>query len=197
MNEGDEDPTLPTRIIDVGNALDPPFLHKSNGERAPYLALSYCWGHSGNFRTTKESLLGNMREIPLNVLPATLRDAIIATRQLDFRYIWIDAICIVQDDEEDWNREAAKMQAIYASATITLSGLDSDDTTKGLFRTRKSRFTSPVQLSLRFPPTVTTGHHGDKSLRNYIISYFQSKRRRIFSSLVLSILGLGRSKSRF
>lgn len=147
-----EIPALPTRVIDVGNASSQPFLHQSNGECVPYLALSYCWGRSGNFRTTKESVLDHMRELPFDMLPATLRDAIVVTRELGCRYLWIDAICIVQDDVEDWSREAAKMQSIYANAVVTLSALASDSATGGLFRPRGPRLTSPVQLSLHLPP---------------------------------------------
>ncbi|KAH6644890.1 hypothetical protein C7974DRAFT_468405 [Boeremia exigua] len=148
----DVDSALPTRIINVGDTLNPPFLHQSNGECAPYVALSYCWGSSGNFRTTKESLLNNSKEIPLQALPATLRDAVIVTRELGVRYLWIDAICIVQDDAEDWNREAAQMQSVYLNAAVTLSAMASDDASGGLFRSRGPRFVSPVHLPLHFPP---------------------------------------------
>jgi hypothetical protein len=116
------------------------------------VALSYCWGRSGNFRTTKASLLGHLEKLPLDMLPATLRDAITVTRELGIRYLWIDAVCIVQDDIEDWNREAAMMQSTYANATITLSALASDDANGGLFHPRKVPVVSPAPLSLHLPP---------------------------------------------
>ncbi|KAI0544006.1 hypothetical protein F4679DRAFT_591894 [Xylaria curta] len=176
-SEGKEaNPMLPLRVIDVGNERTEPHLHVSNGERAPYLALSYCWGHSDNLTTTKESLRDLTKAIPLSSLPLTLRDAVLAARQLGFRFLWVDSVCIVQDDMNDWEREAAKMRAIYANATITLSAHDSDDTQGGLFRPRQNRLTSPVQVPLRVPkkyqeerPAHKTGFyvlpvHGEKEL---------------------------------
>ncbi|RYC59838.1 hypothetical protein CHU98_g6364 [Xylaria longipes] len=147
----DANPVLPSRVIDVGNEITDPRLHVSNGERAPYLALSYFWGVSGNLITTKESLRDRMEAIPLASFPLTLRDAVLATRQLGFRFLWVDAICIIQDDVNDWEKEAVQMRAIYAHATITLSAHDSDDSQGGLYRPRQNRLTSPVQVSLRVP----------------------------------------------
>ncbi|KAI0196609.1 hypothetical protein EV127DRAFT_417058 [Xylaria flabelliformis] len=155
---------LPSRVIDVGNETTEPRLHVSNGERAPYLALSYCWGHSDNFTMTKESLPNLTKEIPISSLPLTLRDAVLATRQLGFRFLWVDAVCIVQDDMNDWEKEAAKMRAIYANATLTLSAHDSDDTQGGLYRPRQNRLTSPVQVSLRVPKKYQGGRESHKTV---------------------------------
>ncbi|KAI0849587.1 hypothetical protein F5Y00DRAFT_261372 [Daldinia vernicosa] len=173
----DENPMLPTRVIDVGNETSEPFLYQSNGRHAPYLCLSYCGGGSSNFKTTKESLLDCMNTIPLSLFPLTLRDAILATRQLGFRFLWIDALCVVQDDENDRKREAAQMQTIFANATMTLSAHDSQDPTGGLFRPRRWIYPpSPVQISLRVPKKRKSargvhnyGHfvipvHGEKEL---------------------------------
>ncbi|KAJ8130723.1 hypothetical protein O1611_g2903 [Lasiodiplodia mahajangana] len=147
----DVDPVLPTRIIDVGNEEVEPCLYESNGERAPYLALSYCWGSGTNVTTTKESFRSRLESISLDSLPLTLRDAVIATRRLGFRFLWVDAICIIQDDADDWEREASQMRAVYANATITMSAHDSEDCQSGLFRTRQNRITSPVQIPFRVP----------------------------------------------
>ncbi|KAI1197632.1 hypothetical protein F5X97DRAFT_301578 [Nemania serpens] len=144
-------PVLPSRVIDVGNETTEPRLHVSNGERAPYLALSYCWGRSDNLETTKQSFRERMETISLASFPSTLRDAVLATRELGFRFLWIDAVCIIQDDLRDWETEAAQMQAIYANATITLSAHDSNDSQGGLYRPRQNCLTSPVQVSLRVP----------------------------------------------
>ncbi|KAI0865889.1 hypothetical protein F4860DRAFT_526273 [Xylaria cubensis] len=164
--EKEANPLLPLRVIDVGNETTEPRLHVNNGERAPYLALSYCWGHSGNLTMTKRSLRNFTKVIPLSSLPLTLCDAVLATRQLGFRFLWVDALCIVQDDMNDWEREAAKMRAIYANATITLSAHDSDSTQGGLYRPRQKRLTSPVQVSLRAHKTgfYVLPVHGEKEL---------------------------------
>ncbi|TGJ82086.1 hypothetical protein E0Z10_g6678 [Xylaria hypoxylon] len=149
--EEDANPVLPTRVIDVGNETIEPCLHVSNGERAAYLALSYCRGRSTDIATTKESLRDRTDAIHLSSLPLTLRDAVLATRKLGFRFLWVDAICIIQDDADDSERETRQMGAIYANATITLSAHDSEDCHGGLYRPRPDHITSPVQVSLRIP----------------------------------------------
>lgn len=167
---------LPTRVIDVGDETTEPRLYVSNGERAPYLALSYCWGRSHNLETTKESFRDRTEAISLASFPSTLRDAVLAARGLGFRFLWIDAVCIIQDDARDWETEAAQMRAVYANATMTLSAHDSNDSQGGLYRPRQNCLTSPVQVSLRVPkryqgekPAHRSGFyvlpvHGEKKL---------------------------------
>jgi hypothetical protein len=46
---------------------------------------------------------------PFSELPQTFRDAVSLVRQLRLRYLRIDALCIIQDDEEDWEKEASCM----------------------------------------------------------------------------------------
>jgi hypothetical protein len=147
----EEEPILPTRVIDVGDETTEPLLLDGNGKRAPYLALSYCSGSSENIKTTKQSFLERSTAILLDSLPPTFHDAVLATRELGFKFLWIDCICIVQDDEDDWNREVANIQHVFANAAITLSALESDDTNGGLFRPRSDCVTSPVQISIRVP----------------------------------------------
>lgn len=65
-------------------------------------------------------------------LPLTLRDAIEFTRALGIRYIWIDAVCILQDSESDWQSESSKMCQVYSGAYCTLAASASRDTEAGL-----------------------------------------------------------------
>lgn len=59
-----------------------------------------------------------------------------ATRRLGYRHLWIDALCIIQDDENDWRREALQMPRIYQDAFCTLAAAGSDSSTGGLFVAR-------------------------------------------------------------
>ncbi|KAL8961910.1 MAG: hypothetical protein Q9193_001605 [Seirophora villosa] len=61
----------------------------------------------------------------------TFRDAICITRELGERYLWIDSLCIVQDNEDDWKQEAAFMADIYGQSYCTLAALSSADSTAG------------------------------------------------------------------
>jgi hypothetical protein len=125
--------SLPTRVVDVGSVLRgaSPFLYVSKGECLPYTTLSYRWGSSMGYVATKENLAQLQQAIDLE-MSATFRDAIFVTRQLRIKYLWIDALCIVQDDMEDWRRESGRMASIYGSSTLTLSATSSLSPSDGL-----------------------------------------------------------------
>jgi hypothetical protein len=69
----------------------------------------------------------------MNCLLRTIRDAIQFTRKLGIRYIWVDLLCIIQDDPENWAREAASMAQVYCNAYITIAATKSPDAEGGLF----------------------------------------------------------------
>lgn len=76
-----------------------------------------------------------LNEIALDSLPKTFRDAVLITRALNLRYLWIDSLCIIQDDIHDWEIEAANMYSIYANAHITLAASTAGDSNGGCFNT--------------------------------------------------------------
>lgn len=75
----------------------------------------------------------HLKEILFANLPKTFRDAVTVTRKLGVRYLWIDSLCIIQDDPDDWLREAAVMGEIYAKAYCTLAATSARDSNDGLF----------------------------------------------------------------
>jgi hypothetical protein len=81
-------------------------------------------------------------------LPKTLQDAIRLTQELGIRYIWIDSICIIQDDKEDWEHESANMLSVYANASLTIAASNGNDSHKGLFTEIPSR--NYVQIGCSF-----------------------------------------------
>ncbi|KAK4445469.1 heterokaryon incompatibility protein-domain-containing protein, partial [Podospora aff. communis PSN243] len=94
-----------------------------DGELTTYAALSYCWGDSASMevaKTTQSNLAARLQGFQLDQLPATLRDAIALTQKQGIRYIWIDALCIVQDCHDEWEAEAGKMMAYYGKAYVTI-----------------------------------------------------------------------------
>ena len=131
--------TMPTRIIDVGT-LECSILRLITTANAPpqrYAILTYRWGvDGGSYKLLKDRLEDYHRGIPETRLPATLVDAIGFTRQLGIRYLWIDALCILQDADNriDWNTEASKMREYYGSAHVCLSALCATSAESGLFR---------------------------------------------------------------
>ncbi|KAJ4403442.1 hypothetical protein N0V91_006494 [Didymella pomorum] len=108
-------------------------LMSTAGEEADYICLSHCWGLAQIITTTKATLNERKRGIPWGLLSNTFQDAIVMTRTLGFRYIWIDSLCIVQDDALDWEKESAQMASVYSNGYLTLAGTRSRKGNGGLF----------------------------------------------------------------
>jgi hypothetical protein len=102
------------------------------GQQAFYAALSYCWGPNSKdmYKTTTETISSRKERIVWSDLPPTFQDAFRIARDLEIPYIWIDALCIIQDSGPDWEQESAKMGGIYASSLVTISA-DASDSVKG------------------------------------------------------------------
>ncbi|KAH8879774.1 HET-domain-containing protein [Thozetella sp. PMI_491] len=130
--------TLPTRVLDLGDDLSQltadPKLHETHDEQAHYACLSHCWGRSLPVETTISTLEGFKQRISWQLLPKTFQDAIVFTRKLGIRYLWIDSLCIIQDDAQDWFAEASRMASVYEHAQVTLMAAASTDSSGGLFR---------------------------------------------------------------
>lgn len=90
--------------------------------RVPYVALSYCWGDPNQppIRTQKDSEKERRNGIPFTDLSKVYQDTVTVARHLRFRYLWIDSLCIIQDDEDDWNAESLRTGSIHSKATLTL-----------------------------------------------------------------------------
>ena len=142
---------LPTRVIDVGTSEKDAIvrLHVSaEGERGAYACLSYCWG-GDQFKLTRDNLEKLEIEIPMGSLSLTVADGIEAARRLGLRYLWVDALCIIQDSDEDKAREIVQMGAIYKNSTITIAAATASASTQGFLRTpRKPPPAAVINLPL-------------------------------------------------
>lgn len=119
--------SLPKRLVFIGNNQNQVrVVDDFQGKAIPYLALSYCWGQSDHIITKLSNYEQHLRNIPWQALPATYRDAIDFVRAVGYRYIWIDALCILQDDRDDWNSEAARMADIYSEAILVISAANAN-----------------------------------------------------------------------
>jgi hypothetical protein len=137
-------------VLDLGTAPDEDVkikLSETNGQHARYVCLSHCWGDIGcPLRTTSCNLASHKSDIPFGALPATFKDAVTFTRWLGVRYLWIDALCIVQDDESDWEQESGCMASIYEHSYMTLSADKAADSTKGLFSESERSLSQPEYM---------------------------------------------------
>lgn len=115
----------------------------------PYLCLSYCWGKQLDTQavlTTTVNLRQRMVQIDPEEMSKTLQDAMVITRGLGFRYVWIDALCICQDSLQDWQNESAQMGVIYENAKCVIAASDARDTLEGCFRTRGPELTNRITV---------------------------------------------------
>ncbi|KAK5551284.1 hypothetical protein LTR46_010645 [Exophiala xenobiotica] len=104
-----------------------------------YTALSYTWGSSAApWKTTVSNLSARQQGFRITDLPKTLIHAVQVTSGLGIRFVWIDAICIVQDSEDDWKTEAVKMVDVYRNARLTIAADFSTGSTDRMFN-RRSR----------------------------------------------------------
>lgn len=116
-----------------------------------YATLSHCWGGHVPARLTTENQLDFQQQIPYLELPLTFQHAILATRflplELNVHYIWIDALCILQDSKPDWNIEAPNMGRIYRDAVICFAATYGSTSKAGLFRGRDTLAIQPCLVS--------------------------------------------------
>jgi Heterokaryon incompatibility protein (HET) len=83
---------------------------------------------SDNYKTTKSNEPNHKLSINVKSLPRTIAEAVRLCRDLDIYYLWVDALCILQDsDSLEWSEEASNMDKIYGFAAFTLAISSSAD----------------------------------------------------------------------
>lgn len=123
-----------------------------------YMALSYVWGHIKHLQLTRGNLgelkeRGSLRK-SWGQLSQTIKDAIILTASIQSRYLWVDSLCIVQDDETNKMMHVLQMASIYTHASVTIvaaDGADADHGLRGVGQSSRSNFSQP---SLCFAPSA-------------------------------------------
>jgi hypothetical protein len=139
--------SLPLRVIDTQNRC----LHETTTEEAGrYAALSYVWGGDQDVKTTCDNIELMKREIEFSTLPKTLRDAVEVCIQLNIRYLWIDALCILQDESDDAISDKAKqlpqMGLIYGRAAIVIAASRAEKVCDGFLADSKINTTDIIVL---------------------------------------------------
>ena len=119
-------PSQPDRVIWVKSNQAPSCIQliEPQGKiRAPYIALSYCWGpvSSSTYLTDVSTLAARKAGIADAELPPLFQDVIKIARILGIDCIWIDRLCIIQGSDWDFSQQAPKMGAVYGNATLTIA----------------------------------------------------------------------------
>lgn len=135
---------LPSRLLDLGPVgsdenilqLDCSTTRLDNR----YVALSHRWGdpkvHT-RFCLLHDNLdFYKKKGIILDKLPQTFKDAVKVTRALKIRYLWIDSLCIIQEDGEDWKAECQRMEMVFSCAYLTIAATSASGSTDGFLKPR-------------------------------------------------------------
>lgn len=130
----DEIQPLPTRLVEVGQNNSNIKLVLTAGRKGSYVALSHRWGAQKNLRTLDKNLEKHLKKIKVEDLSKTFKDAIEVTRGLGAHYLWIDSLCIIQDNLDDWTFEATQMGKIFEQASCTIAAIDAIADSTGIDR---------------------------------------------------------------
>lgn len=133
----------PKRLLDVGSETQDPKLVEivSASRDIEWAALSYCWGGEPSWKLTTKSISKLKYGLAIDILDATIRDAILATRALGLSYIWIDALCVNQEKgAKEWEEEAGRMNDIYGGSIVTLVAANSRSTMDGFLHERDVQY---------------------------------------------------------
>ncbi|KAH7089022.1 heterokaryon incompatibility protein-domain-containing protein [Paraphoma chrysanthemicola] len=127
------------------------------GIDGPFIALSYVWGDVQPHRLTKSNAHqffrpGALTEMSLQIL-RTIRDALEVTKQLGYRYIWIDSYCIIQDDVDDTTTMIQLMDMIYTAASLTICAAEGAAAHSGISGILAANRNSP-QITVQYEKDV-------------------------------------------
>jgi hypothetical protein len=143
----------PTRLIDIGRQSGANWNLRVlsqdciSGPNAGYMTLSYRWGENQTLLLSSSNITSFQAGRPICDLPLTFREFFTVARRFSIRYVWIDALCIIQDSQRDWEAEAPTMRDVYANSACNVAASASHDPESGLFRTREPDSIKPPYLS--------------------------------------------------
>ncbi|KAL7900499.1 heterokaryon incompatibility domain-containing protein [Trichoderma sp. SZMC 28014] len=133
------------------------------GTDVRYATLSHCWGPRTSkppLKTTSDNILHHFEGIPLDDLNLNFKDAVLISIKLGVQYIWIDSLCIIQDNSNDWEIEAEKMADIYRQSYINLAASAAHDAHGGMVDL------SSLYISKAIPTAVIRYRSTDPTVQN-------------------------------
>lgn len=159
---------LPTRVLRImPQRSSSPRVHlyvsPEVGVLGRYACLSYCWGRRSSqpVELTKDNMQNlQTNGLDVNTLPLTLKDAVLTTQCLGLQYLWIDALCIIQDDEEDKKREIARMGSIYSNCTVCIAAATGKSVRDGFLKPAHQTNPRYPDCKITLPPGHNDRFHG-------------------------------------
>lgn len=159
----------PTRLLEIhdDDNMAVTLVTRAMTHGAEYATLSYCWGQvpqpmllRSNYKDMKS------KGIAFTSLTNVAQDAVTVCRTLSVRYLWIDALCIIQGRDGDFQQEAARMEDVYAGSLLNIVAAASRNTTQRFLQSRNPLPWIDCQLRTDFAPR----HRG--YVRGYVRSRF-------------------------
>lgn len=141
------------------------FKHVQSDE---YATLSYRW-EANNPLTLKTMNLNSFKDrIQIERLSRSIQDAVIVCRRMGVKYLWVDALCIIQGPGPDLTREIAKMGGIYESCISTIAASDSTARNPGCFRPRRPLHFQEISFIDAHGTVWTFGIHSHNRCRYHV-----------------------------
>jgi hypothetical protein len=161
---------IPSRLIDVRKRCVVEVENPS-----VYVTLSYVWGKVRTLRLLQENRDSLAKPFALNqlseVIPCTILDAMEFVASLGLSYLWVDALCIVQDDGEELGREIQHMDLIYENSLFTIIAAHGADANAGLPGVRpNSRQVHQIIEQVGSSTSLVTLYEVDDLLRTPVYS---------------------------
>lgn len=131
-------PWYPTRLVYLGPLAGDVklIISEHSAPNGPYMTLSHRWGHQTYEKLQSSRMAQLQKSIDLVSLPQVFQDAIELACLLGIKYLWIDALCIKQDQDDlsDWEVESQKMSKVYSQAILNVAATMSQDGSESLFK---------------------------------------------------------------
>lgn len=132
------------------------------------MTLSHCWGSAKFLTLAKKSSQQLSEGIHLSSLPQTFQDAAKIAKTLGVLYLWIDSLCIFQDSDEDWQREASTMGDVYKGALCNIAASGSSDSSGGCFYEREPRLIEPCIITTEYTDYSNDEYHIRQCTTDYL-----------------------------
>jgi hypothetical protein len=162
---------VPQRLIELNSDISMPtakivITDSPSYSYEPYASLSYSWGVDKQpLILTKHTLQSFLEEIPYSQLPQTIKDALRCVQEIGLKYLWVDVLCIVQDDAEDKRQQIACMADIYEQAQVTIAAARAQTVHEGFLHLR-SIAGNLLERGFQLPFRCTNGQLGSVILVN-------------------------------
>ncbi|EXA32447.1 hypothetical protein FOVG_16368 [Fusarium oxysporum f. sp. pisi HDV247] len=126
---------MPTRIIKIFDSGKRIEIAEENSPAA-YAILSYCWGGPQRITLSKARVKNGQLSFDTSTLPQILQDAVRVCGELGLNFLWVDALCIIQDDPEDKAKEIGHMVNIYENSYVAIMASRAKSVEEGFLHPR-------------------------------------------------------------